>query len=104
MDTSASQNVQRLRGAVKWFNNAKGFGFIVSKEGDVFVHYKNILSEDPYKTLRAGQWVEYTLVIGGDKGLAAKDVLSLSHVITDIANLNEIPSKLQEEVEELSPA
>lgn len=84
MDTSTSQTgEQRLRGAVKWFNNAKGFGFIVSKEGDVFVHYKNILSEDPYKTLRAGQWVEYTLSTGGDKGLAAKDVVSLSQVIPD---------------------
>lgn len=104
MDTSASQNVQRLRGAVKWFNNAKGFGFIVSKEGDVFVHYKNILSDDPYKTLRAGQWVEYTLM-GGDKGLAAKEVVSLSQVISDVTSLNaSSPSSVDEKVAELDPA
>ena len=103
MDTSTSQaNVQRLRGAVKWFNNSKGFGFIVSKEGDVFVHYKNILSEDPYKTLRAGQWVEYTL-LGGDKGLAAKDVVSLSQVIPDSVMGDDLEVHM-EEAEELMPA
>jgi CspA family cold shock protein len=104
MDTSTSQaSAQRLKGAVKWFNNAKGFGFIVSKEGDVFVHYKNILSEDPYKTLRAGQWVEYTLQ-GGDKGLAAKEVVSLSQVIPDAVIGGPIGIVVEEEAEELATA
>lgn len=103
MDTFDSQNAQRLRGAVKWFNNAKGFGFIVSKEGDIFVHYKNIHSEDPYKTLRAGQWVEYTLMTS-DKGFAAKDVVSLSHVITDMTELQDGSVEAVEESEELVPA
>ena len=47
-------------GKVKWFNNAKGYGFILPEEGgeDLFVHYSAILM-DGYKTLKAGQAVEY---------------------------------------------
>jgi cold shock protein len=47
------------QGVVKWFNNAKGFGFITPSEGgDVFVHYKSI-EGDGYKKLRGGETVEY---------------------------------------------
>ena len=47
-------------GKVKWFNNAKGYGFILPEEGgeDLFVHYSSIQMEG-YKTLKAGQVVEY---------------------------------------------
>ena len=50
-----------LKGTVKWFNNAKGFGFIIPDEGgeDVFAHYSAI-SMSGYKTLKPGQKVSYT--------------------------------------------
>ncbi|WP_226501326.1 cold shock domain-containing protein [Pseudomonas sp. MWU16-30322] len=66
-------------GKVKWFNNAKGFGFIVTdaregrdedgKEIDFFVHYSAI-EMDGYKTLKAGQVVSFDIV-QGPKGLHA---------------------------------
>jgi len=48
------------KGTVKWFNNAKGYGFIVPEEGgdDLFVHYSYVNMEG-YRTLKAGQPVEY---------------------------------------------
>lgn len=62
-------------GTVKWFNNAKGFGFILS-EGtgeDLFAHYSSI-QMDGYKTLKAGQQVSYEL-IKGPKGLHATNIM-----------------------------
>ena len=61
-------------GKVKWFNDAKGYGFIELDEGgaDVFVHYSSIQMEG-FKTLREGQRVEYEL-IQGPKGYAAGNV------------------------------
>ncbi len=58
-------------GTVKWFNNAKGFGFILSEEAgeDLFAHYSSI-EMDGYKTLKAGQTVTFELV-QGQKGLHA---------------------------------
>lgn len=55
-------------GTVKWFNNAKGFGFICPEGGgdDVFAHYSTIQMEG-YRTLKAGQTVSYE-VIDGPKG------------------------------------
>ncbi len=51
-------------GTVKWFNNAKGWGFISRSDGsDVFVHYSNI-EGDGYRTLRQGQEVTFQLVEG----------------------------------------
>lgn len=45
---------------VRWFGNAKGFGFLNGPDDeDVFVHYRAILSDDGYKTLSEGQTVEY---------------------------------------------
>jgi CspA family cold shock protein len=64
---------QRVNGTVKWFNNAKGFGFITREEGeDVFVHFRSIQG-DGYKTLDQGQTVEFEL-IEGPKGLQAEEV------------------------------
>ena len=64
----------RHSGTVKWFNNAKGFGFITrqAKDEDVFVHFRSIQGEG-YRTLNEGQAVEFTL-IEGPKGLQAEDV------------------------------
>ena len=58
-------------GIVKWFNNAKGYGFILADEGssDVFAHYSAIRMEG-YKTLKAGQTVRFE-VEAGPKGMHA---------------------------------
>lgn len=65
---------ERVNGTVKWFNNAKGFGFITQGEDgdDVFVHFRSIQG-DGYRTLDEGQPVEFTLT-EGPKGLQAEDV------------------------------
>ncbi len=61
-------------GKVKWFNNAKGYGFILSEEEseDLFAHYTSI-EMDGYKTLKAGQVVNFE-VTKGDKGLHAVSI------------------------------
>ena len=60
-------------GTVKWFNSAKGFGFIAKDDGtDVFVHYSAIKAEG-YKTLDEGARVEFD-VVDGQKGPAAENV------------------------------
>jgi len=60
-------------GIVKWFNNARGFGFIQRADGeDVFVHYRSIASEG-FRSLTEGQRVEFN-VEQGQKGLQAANV------------------------------
>ncbi len=61
-------------GEVKWFDNKKGFGFIVGEEGgrDIFVHYSAI-EGDGFRSLKDGEKVEYELVDSG-KGLQAQNV------------------------------
>ncbi len=67
----------RVTGTVKWFNGAKGFGFIAREGGeDVFVHYTAIRG-DGFKNLEEGQNVEFE-VTQGKKGLQATDVVVLS--------------------------
>jgi CspA family cold shock protein len=62
-----------MKGKVKWFNAAKGYGFITTEEGnDVFVHYSAIAAEG-YKSLEEGQAVEFE-VTSGPKGPAATNV------------------------------
>jgi CspA family cold shock protein len=60
-----------ITGIVKWFNNAKGYGFVKpdGSEEDVFVHYSAI-TMDGYKTLKEGQKVEFEIT-QGPKGLHA---------------------------------
>jgi CspA family cold shock protein len=67
---------ERETGTVKWFNGAKGYGFI-EREGaeDVFVHYSGIRGEG-YKNLNEGERVEFS-VEQGAKGLQAVDVVRL---------------------------
>lgn len=62
------------RGQIKWFDNKKGFGFIVGEEGqrDIFVHYSSIAG-DGFRSLRDGEAVEYE-VVDSDKGPQAQNV------------------------------
>ena len=63
-------------GTVKWFNEAKGFGFIEQESGpDVFAHFSAIKSEG-FKTLAEGQKVKFT-VTQGQKGPQAEDIVAV---------------------------
>ena len=63
-------------GTVKWFDNAKGFGFAVNEAGeDVFIHYRSIQTEG-FKTLKEGQKVEFTQV-KSERGWQAAEVIPL---------------------------
>lgn len=66
------------KGEVKWFNNAKGWGFIIPEGGgeDIFVHFSSIHGTG-YKTLVPGQTVNYE-VDKGDRGLHATNVIPLT--------------------------
>ena len=64
----------QYKGTVKWFNNAKGYGFLGREDGpDVFVHYSSI-QLDGYKSLKEGDEVEFD-VIQGSKGPQADQVV-----------------------------
>ena len=66
-----------MQGTVKWFDDAKGFGFITGENGkDVFVHHSAIQGQG-FKSLREGQRVEFE-VVQGQKGPAAQNVVRLS--------------------------
>lgn len=70
-----------MRGRVKWFNNEKGYGFIEYKENeDIFVHYSAI-SQDGYKSLTEGQYVEFNLVETA-KGYQALGVVVIKEAAT----------------------
>jgi cold shock protein len=66
-----------MLGTVKWFNNAKGFGFIGRDDGgpDVFVHHSGIVGEK-FKTLREGEHVEFDIE-QGPKGEQAANVIKV---------------------------
>ncbi len=65
-----------LEGRVKWFNDAKGYGFIQQDNGpDVFVHYSAIKTEG-FKTLVEGQRVQFD-IIEDEKGLKAANVVKI---------------------------
>ena len=63
----------QYKGEIKWFNNAKGYGFVGHDSGpDVFVHFSSIQA-DGYKSLNAGDQVEFD-IIEGEKGPQADQV------------------------------
>ncbi len=71
---STMSDGKRSKGKVKWFNDAKGFGFIEPEDGsqDVFVHYSSIVG-DGYRSLTEGQEVTFE-ISSGDKGPNAQNV------------------------------
>ena len=75
--TAPTGDGTRMRGAVKWFNEGKGFGFIADDSGeDVFVHFSAI-SGDGFRTLQEGDRVEYD-VVPGAKGKQAANVVRVA--------------------------
>lgn len=79
-------------GKVKWFNNAKGYGFILSEDGteDLFAHYTSIEMEG-YKTLRAGQAVNFEIT-QGEKGLHAVSITA-DETITELVSATVTPGE-----------
>jgi CspA family cold shock protein len=67
-------------GTVKWFNNAKGYGFVTPDQGeqDIFIHFSAI-TMDGYKTLKEGQKVQFELE-EGPKGLHAANLQSVTEI------------------------
>jgi len=78
-----------LSGKVKWFNNAKGYGFIVADGGDedLFAHYSAIQMEG-YRTLKAGQAVMFD-ILQGPKGLHAINIRSLQTTAEAVAPVSQ---------------
>ena len=75
------------KGQVKWFNNAKGYGFILPDDGgeDLFAHFSSI-NMDGYKSLKAGESVEFE-VLEGPKGIHAINIKTTGSVPqVDITN------------------
>ena len=90
-------------GKVKWFNNAKGYGFIErSQGGDVFVHHTAIQS-DGYRTLEEGQSVEFT-VVQGPKGLQAQEVTNSEESTESTESEESTESTESEKSEEIEAA
>lgn len=77
-------------GTVKWFNNAKGYGFILADQGneDLFAHYSAI-NMDGYKTLKAGQQVSFEIT-KGDKGLHAINISAPEGVTQSVRTTEEL--------------
>ena len=70
-----------MKSRVKWFNDAKGYGFIENNEmEDVFVHYSQI-KKDGYKSLSTGDVVQFDLITT-DKGYQAQNVLLINDNIS----------------------
>jgi len=86
-------------GMVKWFNNAKGYGFILSEEGggDIFAHYSAI-DMDGYKTLKAGQTVSFETE-DGPKGLHATQIQAVGAQRTEPTVSVEAPAEAEQELE-----
>ena len=82
----------QYKGTVKWFNNAKGFGFLGREGGaDVFVHYSSIQS-DGYKSLKEGDEVEFD-IIQGSKGPQADHVVRINDVAPQTAVAPRLPQR-----------
>lgn len=76
-------------GKVKWFNNAKGYGFVVAngRNEDLFAHYSAI-QMDGYRTLKAGQPVQFD-IIQGPKGLHAVNIQAVGEPVRKSAEMTE---------------
>jgi len=88
-----------LSGKVKWFNNAKGYGFILEdgKTEDLFAHYSAI-KMDGYKTLKAGQAVSFE-IIQGPKGLHAVNIsAAIETTPSQPASVSSLPQTSEEKV------
>lgn len=71
---------KKSSGTVKWFDPRKGIGFILNESGqDVFVHYRDIVSDERYKRLKEGEQVEFVQV-KTDKGWKAAEATLLALV------------------------
>ncbi len=87
------------RGKVKWFNDAKGFGFIEQEEGsDIFVHYTAITMEG-FKTLSENQVVEFE-VVEGPRGPQAANVVAVEGEVAEKEEEEEVVEKEEEVAEE----
>jgi cold shock protein len=76
ISTQAKRSKTMAEGTVKWFNDAKGFGFIAQENGpDVFVHF-SVIQSDGFKSLTEGQRVRFE-VINGQKGPQAANVMKV---------------------------
>lgn len=82
-----------LSGKVKWFNNAKGYGFILAdgRDEDLFAHYSAI-NMDGYKTLKAGQPVSFE-IIQGPKGLHAVNISPVAVSVGTAADVSNTTPK-----------
>ncbi len=80
--------MSQYRGFVKWFNNAKGYGFLGREDGqpDVFAHFSSI-QRDGYKSLKEGDRVDFD-IIQGEKGPQADRI-----VLLDVTSETEPPSQ-----------
>ena len=87
------------RGKVKWFNDAKGYGFIEQESGsDIFVHYTAITMEG-FKTLAENQAVEYE-VVEGPRGPQAANVAVVEGEVAESADVVESGDEAEEQVED----
>ena len=70
---------EKKTGTVKWFSDAKGFGFITPTDGseDLFAHFKEIQGGTSFKSLTEGQKVEF-IAIRGPKGMQATEIQRIS--------------------------
>lgn len=79
-ESSVSDNSERVLGRVKWFNHTRGYGFVTSLNSnsagnDVFVHHTCLsTSENVYRSLSQGEYIEFTLQKDSENKDCAKDV------------------------------
>ena len=100
-------NNDRKVGKVKWFNNAKGYGFILADGSteDLFAHYSTIQMQG-YRTLKAGQTVQFDIE-PSDKGSHAVNIVCLDNLDTDPQDNGTLKTKTVIEgelTEELEPS
>lgn len=90
------------KGIVKWFNNAKGYGFIVPESGgdDLFAHYSAV-TMDGYKSLNAGDEVEFEVTVG-DKGPQATNIVTVARAAASQAGQDTDSQDATEEADQSS--